>query len=108
MGTLFRSNSDGEPHEDRREPLGHGDGADASPTVEAVLETECVALLALQASRARMRFLSHDHGTAEADLGGAIDLVLHAMGELRARVAGGPPSLLALGFVVGDEDRPPV
>ncbi|HWF51162.1 MAG TPA: hypothetical protein VG294_11030 [Solirubrobacteraceae bacterium] len=108
MGALFKSNFDGEPRESRCEPLTCGEDADASPTVEAVLETECVALLALQASRARMRFLSRDHGTAEADLGGAIELVLHAMGELRARVAGGPPSLLALGFVVGDEDRPPV
>jgi hypothetical protein len=100
MGPLFTS-SGGEPPQDP-----HADARDASPTVEAVLETECVALLALQASRARMRFLSRDHGSAEADLGGAIDLVLHAMGELRARMAGGPPSLLALGFVVGDEDRP--
>jgi hypothetical protein len=92
MGTLHTSSPAGEPPD----------------TLEAVLETECVALLALQASRARMRFLPRDQGSAEADLGGAIDLVRHAMGELRARVPGGPPSLLALGFVVGDEDLPQV
>jgi hypothetical protein len=78
--------------------------AEASPEFEAALESECVALLALEASRARVRFLPGDFGAVDADLGGAIDLLRHAIADLRARVIGSPPSLLALGFVVRQED----
>jgi hypothetical protein len=72
--------------------------------LEAVLASECVALLALEASRARVRFLPGDFGGMETDIGGAIDLLRHAIAELRTLVVGGPPSLLALGFVARQED----
>jgi hypothetical protein len=79
-------------------------GGGGTATLEEVLESECVALMALEASRARVRFLPGDLGSQEADIGGAIDLLRHAIAELRVRVMGSPPSLLALGFVVHQED----
>jgi predicted glycosyl hydrolase (DUF1957 family) len=81
----------------------HADGS-ATPAFEAVLETECMALLALEATRARIRFLPGDHNRAEADIGGAIDLLRHAIAELRPRLGHSPPSLLSLGFVATHEE----
>lgn len=105
MGHSFSPHpADGQP--DRRdEPPSTGGGGVTSPALEAALESECVALLALEASRARVRFLPGDFGSVEADIGGAIDLLRHAIAELRALVGGTPPSLLSLGFVVRREDR---
>jgi hypothetical protein len=82
----------------------HAEGAGPSATLEEVLESECVALMALEASRARVRFLPGDLASQEADIGGAIELLRHAIADLRARVIENPPSLLALGFVVHQED----
>jgi len=82
----------------------HGHDRSGLPTLEAVLETECVALLALEVSRSRMRMVPGDHGRAEADIGGAIELLRHAMAELRQRVGESSQSLLALGFVAREED----
>ena len=90
-----------------REQLSNTESDSALPSLEAVLEVECSALLALEASRARMRFLPGDHGRADADIGGAIELLRHAIDELRARVGGSPPSLLALGFVLQNEELGP-
>lgn len=82
----------------------HGGGS-TSPALEAVLETECVALLALEATRARIRFLPGEHDRAEADIGSAIELLRHAIAELRPHGGESPPSLLSLGFVASYEDR---
>jgi hypothetical protein len=84
----------------------HSDEAGGStpPALEAVIETECLALLALEATRVRIRFLPGDHESVEADIGGAIELLRHAIAELRPRLGGSPPSLLALGFVARHED----
>jgi hypothetical protein len=86
------------------QPPSSGEGGETSATLEEVLESECIALLALEASRARMRFLPGDFRGVDADIGGAIDLLRHAIAELRALVSGTPPSLLALGFVARQDD----
>ena len=99
-----------EPHSagSHPDPRHHGrsdhESGQAAPALEAVLETECIALLALEATRVRMRILPGDHDRAEQDIGGAIDLLRHAIDELRARVGGESPSLLALGFVATHEE----
>lgn len=106
MANLFEPHRRGGwPHGRREQRRPYGNGG-ALPALEAVVETECAALMALRASRARMRFLPGDYGSAEADLGGAIELLQRALAELRAHVGGDAPSLLALGFVLRNEDRP--
>ncbi|HWF72787.1 MAG TPA: hypothetical protein VG186_05560 [Solirubrobacteraceae bacterium] len=77
---------------------------DAASPLESVLETECMALLALEATRTRIRFLPGEHDRAEADIGGAIELLRHAIAELRPRQGESSRSLLALGFVARHED----
>lgn len=81
-------------------------GADGeTPGLEAVLETECVALMALEATNARIRILPGDHRREQADISGAIELLRHAIGELRLRLGRDRPNnLLALGFVAPRED----
>lgn len=75
----------------------------SSLALETVLESECLVLLALETSRERMRSLRGDLGSAEADIGGAIELLHHAITELRGLARASPASLLALGFVAGEE-----
>lgn len=103
MGDLPNSQPSAEQPQARREQTSFEIGA-TSPALEAAIETECVALLALEASRARVRFLPGDYARVEADICGAIDLLRGAITELRARVGGSPPSLLSLGFVARAED----
>jgi hypothetical protein len=96
--------SAGSPPAHHRDHAPDQEGGSPAPELEAVLESECVALLALEATRARIRFLPGDHDRAEADIGGAIELLRRAIADLRPRFGGSPPSLLALGFVARNED----
>jgi hypothetical protein len=98
VGQFSKSKSVDEPQAPDERPSGFG--GEEPTSVEAVLEAECVALMALETSRARIRFLPGHYEAAEVALTGAIELLRDGIVELRARVGGSSPSVLAFGFVI--------
>jgi hypothetical protein len=81
--------------DDRRHPI--------PDHVEAALEASCGALRALEFSRAEMAAVGRELLTARDDTAHAIDLLRHAIGELRALANADRPESAALGFVLAGE-----
>jgi hypothetical protein len=79
----------------------------ATDHLEKALECGCVALITLEAMRARANDVSEDLELVQGQINGVIESLRAALGELRA-ARGEESSAVALGFVLGERGKPPI
>jgi hypothetical protein len=78
-----------------------------SDHLEKALECGCVALITLEATRARATGMTEDLQLVHDQINELIESVRAALDELR-RARGQESSAVALGFVLGERGKPPI